>query len=85
MLMPEDQDLDSRAKGYRLRRSIMDYGMGMIIFCLGIFFLLAPRLGVAFDIDNNSVIYLQVFVFCMDYSGFTGDIKKTILTNIKRG
>jgi hypothetical protein len=52
MLMPEEQDLDSRAKGYRLRRSIMDYGMGVIIFCLGIFFLLAPRLGVTFGIDD---------------------------------
>ena len=52
MLMPEDQDLDNRAKGYRMRRSIMDYGMGAIIFCLGIFFILAPQFGVAFGIDN---------------------------------
>jgi hypothetical protein len=52
MLMPEEQDLDKRAKGYRLRRSIMDYGMGVIIFCLGIFFLMAPRLGVTFGIDD---------------------------------
>jgi len=51
-LMPEEQDLDKRAKGYQLRRSIMDYGMGIIIFCLGIFFLLAPRLGVTFGIDD---------------------------------
>jgi hypothetical protein len=51
--MPEDQDLDNRAKGYRMRRSIMDYGMGTIIFCLGIFFLIAPRLGVTFDIDKT--------------------------------
>ena len=51
--MPEDQDLDNRAKGYRLRRSIMDYGMGTIILCLGIFFLIAPRLGVQFGIDNT--------------------------------
>lgn len=52
ILMPEEQDLDKRARGYRLRRSIMDYGMGIIIFCLGIFFLLAPRLGVTFGIDD---------------------------------
>jgi hypothetical protein len=51
--MPEDKDLDNRAKGYRMRRSIMDYGMGTIIFCLGIFFLMAPRFGVVFDIDKT--------------------------------
>jgi len=53
MLMPEEKDLDRRAKTYRLRRSIMDYGMGIVIFCLGIFFLLAPRFGVAFGIDDQ--------------------------------
>ena len=50
--MPEDKDLDSRAKGYRLRRSIMDYGMGVIIFGLGILFLLAPRFGIVLSIDD---------------------------------
>jgi hypothetical protein len=52
MLMPEEKDLDSRARGYRIRRSIMDYGMGAIIFCLGIFFLLAPKLGVVFGVED---------------------------------
>ena len=52
MQMPDDKDLDNRAKGYRMRRSIMDYGMGAIIICLGIFFLLASRLGVTFNIDD---------------------------------
>ena len=36
--MTEDQEPDRRSKGYILRRSVMDYGMGVIIFCLGIFF-----------------------------------------------
>jgi hypothetical protein len=49
--MSEEQDLDKRAKGYRLRRSIMDYGMGVIILPRNIF-LLAPRLGVTFGIDD---------------------------------
>jgi hypothetical protein len=49
--MPEDQELDKRQKGYRMRRSIMDYGMGVIFFCIGIFLFIAPRLGFAFDID----------------------------------
>jgi hypothetical protein len=50
--MAEDQDLDNRSKRYKVRRSIMDYGMGIIIFCLGIFFMLAPRFGVQFGIDD---------------------------------
>lgn len=50
--MPANQDLDDRAKRYRMRRAIMDYGMGIIILCLGIFFLLAPYLGVSFNIGD---------------------------------
>jgi uncharacterized membrane protein len=50
--MTEDQDLDNRSKRYKVRRSIMDYGMGIIIFCLGIFFMLAPHFGVQFGIDD---------------------------------
>jgi hypothetical protein len=53
MLMPEEKDQDSRHRGYSLRRSIMDYGMGVIIFCLGIFFILAARLGVTFNVDDK--------------------------------
>jgi uncharacterized membrane protein len=52
MPMPEDQDLDERTKRYRMRRSIMDYGMGVLIIGLGIFFLIASRLGVNFNIDD---------------------------------
>jgi hypothetical protein len=51
--MPEEKDQDSRHRGYSLRRSIMDYGMGVIIVCLGIFFILAPRLGVTFNVDDK--------------------------------
>jgi hypothetical protein len=50
--MTEDRETDNRSKRYALRRSIMDYGMGVIIFCLGIFFLIAPKLGVVFGIDD---------------------------------
>jgi hypothetical protein len=42
---------DRRTKGYILMRTIMDYGMGLLIFGLGIFFLLAPRLGVQLEVD----------------------------------
>jgi len=44
---------ESRKKSYELRRSILDYGMGVIIFCFGIFFLVAPKLGVPIGIDDT--------------------------------
>jgi len=50
--MTGDQDNDDRAKRYALRKSIMDYGMGVIIACFGIFFLIAPRLGIVFGMEN---------------------------------
>ena len=48
----ENEGSDRRKKGYILMRTIMDYGMGIIIFGFGIFFLLAPRLGIGFQIEN---------------------------------
>jgi hypothetical protein len=48
----ENEGPDRRKKGYILMRTIMDYGMGIIIFGFGIFFLLAPRLGIGFQIEN---------------------------------
>ena len=53
MQMSQEEELDNRAKNYKLRRSIMDYGMGAVIFILGIFFLLAPILGVSFGIEDG--------------------------------
>jgi hypothetical protein len=53
MLMPVDKDEDARTRGYKLRRSIMDYGMGIIIICLGFFFLFSSTLGVVFNVDNK--------------------------------
>jgi uncharacterized membrane protein len=50
--MAENQDPDERTKRYSMRRSIMDFGMGVLIICLGIFFLIASRLGVSFNIDD---------------------------------
>lgn len=42
---------DNRVKNYKLRRSIMDYGMGVIIGGFGVFFALAPKLGFEFSVD----------------------------------
>ncbi|MBC8035296.1 MAG: hypothetical protein H7Y03_14195 [Chitinophagaceae bacterium] len=42
---------EKRRKNYMLRRSIMDYGMGLVILCFGIFFAIADRIGYAFDLE----------------------------------
>ena len=67
--MPQAEDPDKyNEKRYRLRRSIMDYGMGGIILCFGVFFLLAAKLGVAFQIDDT---FRYLFAgLCLLYGGF---------------
>lgn len=65
--METDQS-EKRRKGYLLMRSVMDYGMGLIIFGFGIFFLAAPRLGIGFSIDP----FFRYFfvVMCIVYGGW---------------
>ena len=59
---------DRRKQGYVLRRAILDYGMGIIIFGFGIVFLLAPKLGLQLTIDN---LYRYIFSgLCLLYGGF---------------
>jgi len=45
----ENEAHDGRRMRYELRRSIIDYGMGVIIFGFGVFMLLAPKFGFEFD------------------------------------
>lgn len=59
---------DRRKRSYELRRAILDYGMGVIIFGFGIFFLVAPKLGVTIGIDNT---FRYIFSgLCLLYGGF---------------
>src|ERR1700744_4070588 len=59
---------ESRKKSYEVRRAILDYGMGVIIFCFGIFFLLAPKLGVPINLDGP---WRYIFSgLCLLYGGF---------------
>ena len=40
-----------KKRNYKLRRSIMDYGMGVIILCFGVLLLMANLLGFVFTIE----------------------------------
>jgi hypothetical protein len=43
----------TRKRAYEVRRAILDYGMGVIIFCIGIVLLIAPKIGLTVDLDNT--------------------------------
>lgn len=59
---------DGRRRRYALRRSIMDYGMGVIIVAIGVIVLLAPKLKLNLAIDN---LYRYIFFgLCLLYGGF---------------
>ena len=64
----ENEAPNRRKQGYILRRAILDYGMGVIIFGFGVFFLVAPKLGFDFGIDT---LYRYIFSgLCLLYGGF---------------
>lgn len=64
----ENQNPDRRTKGYIMMRAIMDYGMGILIFGLGVFFMIAPALGIQLEVDN---LYRYGFGgLCLVYGGW---------------
>jgi hypothetical protein len=64
----ENQTPDRRTRGYVLMRTIMDMGMGILIFGLGIFFLIAPWIGIPFGVDT---FYRYLFSgLCIIYGGW---------------
>jgi hypothetical protein len=64
----ENEAPNRRKQGYILRRAILDYGMGVIIFGIGIVLLLAPKLGLAVNLDDT-LRYCLGGVFLL-YGGF---------------
>ncbi|GGB19098.1 hypothetical protein [Puia dinghuensis] len=59
---------DRRKKSYQLRRSILDYGMGVIIFGFGVLFLVAPKVGLPVGIDDT---FRYIFSgLCLLYGAF---------------
>lgn len=64
----ENEAPDRRKRDYSLRRSIYDYGMGIIILGIGVALLAGPKLGFAIDLDNT-LRYLLAGLFLL-YGGF---------------
>jgi hypothetical protein len=40
-----------RTKNYIIMRSVMDYGMGLVIFLFGLFFAFSNKFGIDFNIE----------------------------------
>jgi hypothetical protein len=59
---------DNRRRGYSLRRSIMDYGMGVIIAVIGLVIILAPFLRLPLHMEALNR-YLLGGLFLL-YGGF---------------
>jgi hypothetical protein len=59
---------DKRVKNYILMRSVMDYGMGLVIFSFGVFLLFSERLGFNFSIEP----FFRYFFagMCLIYGGW---------------
>ncbi|HEY4062780.1 MAG TPA: hypothetical protein VGM30_12815 [Puia sp.] len=62
-----DQQL-RRRRDISLRRTISDYGMGSIIFLIGIVMLIGPKIGFYVGIDD---VFRYIFAgLCLLYGGF---------------
>jgi len=57
-----------RDKNYLIMRSVMDYGMGLVILGFGIFFAIAPKLGIDFNIEPFFRYFFAVM--CVIYGGW---------------
>lgn len=78
--MAEDFE-ERKRRAYIGRRSIMDYGMGIIIGGFGLFFAFADRLGYDFDLDRGlryalAGLFLVYGIFRI-YRGYKKDYFKS--------
>jgi len=71
----ENEADDVRKKGYVLRRAILDYGMGIIIFGFGVFLLVGPKLGFSFSIGNDLRYMFAAFACYMRVRVYRGSRK----------
>lgn len=59
---------EKRMQAHSSRRSIMDYGMGIIIAGFGVFFAIADKFGINFSIDP--ILKYAFAGLCLLYGGF---------------
>ena len=59
---------EKKRKAYSMRRSLMDYGMGIIIAGIGVFVAFAQKLG--FEIDLDPILRYLFVGLCLLYGGF---------------
>jgi uncharacterized membrane protein HdeD (DUF308 family) len=59
---------DKKLKAYSNRRAIMDYGMGILYFGVGIFFFVSDRFG--FEIDFPEALTYTFGGLCIIYGVF---------------
>jgi len=65
--MPAEQP-DGRRKNYMMMRSIMDYGMGLVILGVGVFFIISDKFGVDFSIEPFFKYFFAVM--CIIYGAW---------------
>lgn len=59
---------DRKRKNYILRRSILDYGMGIVILGVGVVVLFAEKFG--FQVSIDDLMRYMFFGLCLLYGGF---------------
>ena len=59
---------EKRKKSYIMMRSVMDYGMGLIILGFGVFFAVADKMGIEFNIEPFFRYFFSAM--CIIYGGW---------------
>jgi hypothetical protein len=68
--MVEEYEKQKR-KRLIIRRSLMDYALGILIFILGVFFLIRDKLTLDFNVNFPPNVMDKVFgVICLLYGGW---------------
>jgi hypothetical protein len=66
----EKEVLSSREKGYLRMRSIMDYGMGLLWFCMGVFMIFIKKISADLAAKYDSSAFKVFGAVCIIYGLF---------------
>ena len=66
----EKEVLSSREKGYLRMRSIMDYGMGLLWFCMGVFMIFINKFSTDLAAKYDSSAFKVFGAVCIIYGLF---------------